>query len=464
MTSLDRINEYVNDVCQQIRWKKARSRISEEMTNHIIDGRDSYMAQGFDERAATEKALAETGGAAEIGAQLDRVHRPRPQWGMFAATAVLLTLGLLVGLLVFGDEVRTGLRLAYTGIGIAGMISAYFADFTIIGKHPKVIYFGVISLFIAVLLFSPTLNGKSYYAQYIILLLPLAFSAIVFAARNKGYLGILLCESALVLSCCLSLYVPSIGSFLQLAVIGTALLGIAVYKNWFGTKRSYGFSLILSPGVLLAIAALINMTQNGWSRLAVAFNPYIDPNGAGYIGVIVRELLRGAAFFGKGTIPKGYISGLTEPSQVFYTDLILPHQMYYTDLLLTALISLFGWVAFAVILSASLFFIVKGFMLCLKQKSSLGLFVSMAIMMTFCMQVISYIAFNLGFILVAPVSLPFISYGSAATVINLVLVGFMLSVFRTGDAAADGKILTAARLNRFISWNDGTLTINFKDQ
>jgi cell division protein FtsW (lipid II flippase) len=166
---------------------------------------------------------------------------------------------------------------------------------------------------------------------------------------------------------------------------------------------------------------------------------------------MVRRLLNGAVFFGRGNIPSEYVVGVTEPYSFFYTDLIL-----------TALISLLGWVTFAVIVSGLFFFIVKGFMRCFKQKSSLGLFVSIAIMMTFCMQVISYVAYNLGFLFAAPISLPLISYGNTATVINLVLIGFMLSVFRTGDVVVDGQIPTITKLNKFISWNDGKLIINFK--
>jgi len=454
MLSLDRINEYVTVVCQQIRWKKARFRVSEEMQNHIIDGRDSYMAQGLDENTATEKALTDTGDATVIGTQLDRIHRPKPQWSMFVATAILLILGLLVRLFVFNDEDRIGLmsiRLLCTGIGVAGMIAAYFTDFTIIGKYPKTIYFGVISISVAMLLFSPTTNGKSFYTQYIILLFPLAFSAIIFATRNKGYSGILSCGLAFALPSFIALYVPSVSGFLLFAIVGAALLGIAIYKKWFGTKRLYSFLLMLAPVALLTIVFFISMTPYRWDRLAVAFNPSIDPNGAGYMGVMVRELLSGATFFGRGNIPSEYIVGLTEP-----------YQFFYTDLLLTALISHLGWIAFIVILSALLFFIVKGFMLCFKQKSSLGLFVSMAIMMTFCMQVISYIAYNLGFLFAAPISLPLISYGNTATIINLVLIGFMLSVFRTGDVVVDEKNPTITKLNKFISWNDGKLTINFK--
>ena len=456
MLSLDKINEYVIVVCQQIRWKKAHFRVSEEMQNHIIDGRNSYMAQGLDENTATEKALADTGDATVIGTQLDRIHRPKPQWGMFVATAILLILGILVRLFVFTDEDRIGLisvRLLSTGIGVAGMIAAYFTGFTIIGKYPKVIYFGVISMSVAMLLFSPMVNGRSFYAQYIILLFPLAFSAIIFATRNKGYIGILLCGLAFALPAFITIYVPSISGFLHFAIIGMALLGIAINKKWFGTKRIYSLLLMLAPVALLSIVFFASMTPYMWNHLTVAFNPSIDPIGAGYIGVMTRELLSGATFFGRGNIPSEYIVGLTEP-----------HQIYYTDLLLTALISLLGWITFTIIASALLFFIVKGFMFCFREKSSLGLFVSMAIMMTFCMQTINYVAFNLGFQFASPISLPLISYGNAATIINLVLIGFMLSVFRTGDVVADGKIPTITKLNKFICWNDGKLTINFKSK
>ncbi len=80
-----------------------------------------------------------------------------------------------------------------------------------------------------------------------------------------------------------------------------------------------------------------------------------------------------------------------------------------------------------------LFFIIKGFMLCFKQKSSLGLFVSVSVMLTFTMQVIGYVVVNLGVQLTVPISLPLILYGNVATIIN------MLSVFRTGDIVKDNN-------------------------
>jgi cell division protein FtsW (lipid II flippase) len=459
MLSPDKINDYVDTVCRQVRWKKAHSRVSEEMTNHLVDGRDSYMAQGFNENAATEKAITEAGDATDIGAQLDRIHRPKPQWGMFAATAALLMLGLFVHLLIFSGEDGMGLlslRLFWAGIGAAGMVAAYFADFTIIGKYPKTVYFSIVSVSTAALLFLPIANDWSwaFYAQYVVMFYPLAFAAIIYAARRKGYRGTVLCGLAIALPGILALYFPSISGSFHFVLAGAALLGIAIHRKWFGAKRVYSFLLMLIPLGLLAVAFLVRVNPYGGARLAVAFNPYGDPMGRGYVGVMVRELLGGAAFLGGGDIPDMSAAGVV-------TD---PRWFFYTDLLLTALIAKVGWIALAAVAGALLFFMAKGFTRCLKQRSSLGFFVSMAIMLMFCAQAITYVTYNLGFLLVAPISLPLISYGNTATVANLVLIGFMLSVFRTGDIVADGKAPSVAKRGKFVSWDDGKLIFNFKVQ
>lgn len=454
MHSFDKIDQYVKTVCQQIRWKKAHSQIAIEIQNHIIDGRNSYLKQGLDENSATEKAIADTGDAITIGVQLDRIHRPKPQSTMFFATGILLILGLIIRLFAFSGEEPLGSiydRLLCTGVGIIGMVIAYFSDFTIIDKYPKRIYGCVITISVVALLLSPVLNGRQYYAQYVILLFPLAFSAFNYSMRNKGYWGMVFCGLAFALSGFIALCAQSLSGFIHFAIIGVVLLGIAIHKNWFGTKKGYGILLTLAPLAVIIILFFIMLAPYSLQRLAVTFNPFLDPEGAGYIGVMTRELLSGAAFIGRGNITYENITGSTA----------LP-QYLFTDLLLTTLISHLGWIAFLLILAALLFFMGRGFMLCFKQRSSLGLFVSTAIMLTLFMQAASYIAFNLGIQIVSPISLPLISNGNIATMINLVLIGFMLSVFRTGDIVADRKTFSIITHDELVSWIDGKLTINFK--
>ncbi|MGL6197456.1 MAG: permease prefix domain 1-containing protein [Lachnospiraceae bacterium] len=436
-----------------MRWKKAHIRVAEEMENHIFDQRDSYMTQGLDEDTATDKAITDTGDAAAIGAQLDRIHRPKPQWTMLLATAVLLIFGLLIRMLIFNDGDQIDIvskRLLITGIGIAGMLIAYFVDFSLLGKYPKAIYFAIVAFSLVTYFISPIVNGRSGYGIYFVLLFPLAFSLIIYTTRSKGYIGIILCLLAFIIPCIITLIISTMSGFVHFAVIGMVMLSIAICKNWFGVKRLYGFLIILASAVITAIGFITNMSDYHLMRLTVALNPSLDPDGGGYWSNMARGLLEGAKLFGQGHITEKYRAALTESGFLFYIDSLL-----------TSVIALVGWAAFIVIIGVLLFFIIKGFHLCLKQKSGLGFFVSLAIILTISMQVISYVIFNLGFQFVSPISLPLVSYGNTATLINLGLIGFMLSVFRTGDVVADEKYPPSHK-HRFISWDDGKLTIFFK--
>lgn len=464
MQPLEKINAYVTLVCNQIRWKKAHHRVTEEMKNHILDQRDSYIKQGLDEETATEKAITETGDAVAIGLQFDKTHRPKPQWGLLAITALLLIIGFSIQQLIFADDSQ-GLpfnrRWPFTVIGIGVMFIACFTDFSIFGKYPKTIYFSVILFSMAALILSPQINGKSFYTQYLILLYPLSFASIVFASRNKGYRGMIQCGAAFVLQALLALNVPSVSGLFLFTVAAIILISAANHKNWFGIKRLNGYLLIYTPIIL--IGALILMNKNiWWNRVAVALNPSISPNDAGFLGSMTRELLRGANLYGLGYIPEQY-QFLLDSNGLFIGDSngLFLGNIFQTDLLLTALTVYGGWLALALALGVLLFFIGIIISLCLRQKSCLGLLISLSIVITFSMQAAVYILFNLGFQLISPISLPLISYANTATVINLGLIGFMLSVFRTGDIVEDGRQSPIHKNNQFLSWNDGSLTIHF---
>lgn len=76
-------------------------------------------------------------------------------------------------------------------------------------------------------------------------------------------------------------------------------------------------------------------------------------------------------------------------------------------------------------------------MLCTNQKSVLGRLVSTSALITFTIQVILYVASNLGFQLLSPLTLPLVSYGGTATIINMMLIGIMLSAFKSGSLVRD---------------------------
>lgn len=89
----DRISAFVEAVGAEIRWKKARPLLTEEIRTHLLDQRDACMAQGMVEDEAQAEAVRQMGDPVALGADLDRVHRPRPQWGLLALALMLAAAG-----------------------------------------------------------------------------------------------------------------------------------------------------------------------------------------------------------------------------------------------------------------------------------------------------------------------------------------------------------------------------------
>lgn len=452
MQQSNKINAYLNAVCQQLRWKKAHKPILEEVEAHITDQKNAYINGGIDEETAIDRAIKDMGDPIIVGGQLDRVHRPKPAWSILVPAITALIFGLAVQLLI-GTENHKGAsifnkQLIWSGISIIVMLVAYFADFTIIGKYPKTLFFALAAATIAIILLSNTVNGKHTYASYLLLLFPTAFTGIVYRMRNKGYPGIVLCGMFFMIPAVIALFVPSITSIVLISVSCLVILTVAVAKGWFHVRKLNALLLMYIPTAIVLLISLNSVYS--WRRLQVILNPSIDPQGSGYMGNITRQLIAGAKFYGQGTIPDSFHS-----KTAFQ---VLPG--INTDFLLTYLIHRVGWIAFVVIAAILLSLIIQTILLSKKQKSMLGIFVSTAIIATFAIQSIVYIVANLGYVFFSPLSLPLISFGGTYLIINMCLIGILLSVFRISDLVKDKVLSKSIKPDPFIRFEEGKIIID----
>ena len=407
----DKIEQYIAELCKQVRFGRVHPFVAEEMKAHLIDGRDAYIAEGFDVETATEKSITDAGDAVLLGAEFDRVHRPKAQWAMFLWVAGFLLLGLLVNIVLFGNMPTLG-QLMSIAVGLALMLGMYYLDFTIFAKYPR--------LMSAALLLFWMLVSSAYPFLHLFSLL---FAVEIFRAKGRGYKGLFICCTIYGAACLGLLFRGWTNVYLHFALVGALLLIIANVRNWFGVSK--GLSVLLSVLFftfihVVSIFGLFHYSYFFRIRFLAAFNPQIDPLGFGWLPQQIRETLSGASLFGAGTQGEVALWLLPAPGG------------FQQELLFTALIARFGWVSLVLILAALLAFIIKATKGSLRQKSELGFFVSIAVVLTFSAQVLSYVAYNLGFLLVQ-LSLPFLTLGSAAMIANLGLIGVMLSVFRTGD-------------------------------
>lgn len=73
LESSNKIKEYLNEVCDQVRWKKSHEIISEEIECHIIDQKNAFISQGLDNKTAIDKAILEMGDPVDVGTEVDSV-------------------------------------------------------------------------------------------------------------------------------------------------------------------------------------------------------------------------------------------------------------------------------------------------------------------------------------------------------------------------------------------------------
>lgn len=323
------------------------------------------------------------------------------------------------------------------------MIIAYLTDYTLIGKHPYKLFFGALAIVLAIGIISPYYKGSYFYPKFILLLYPTMFTGIIYSMRNNDYLGIVLCGVFMGISYITLLSYATYSTYVLYSLLSLILLTISILKGWFNINKIKGMLLVYIPTIVVIIFMPINNLYLR-IRLMNAFNPDFDPNGAGYMSNLSREIISNSKFVGEGI---GASSGYMVPA-------------IHTDFLLTYLIHSFGWISFIIVVSVLALLIIKSFKLCLKQNSVLGSLVSLSVVLTILAEIIIYIAYNLGFQLIAPLTLPLISYGGTGIIINMFLIGIILSVFKWGNLINDNVLVSKS--NRFFSVNDGKVIIDFK--
>ena len=123
--------QFARTAAEQLRWKKARPLVEDELLTHLCDQRDALMAGGMDETVATAESLRLTGDPYEIGTELDRVHRPKTPKFLFALAALIALAGLAFTALVSFRDYELSYFAVHQSValllGTAAMLAAYYS-------------------------------------------------------------------------------------------------------------------------------------------------------------------------------------------------------------------------------------------------------------------------------------------------------------------------------------------------
>mgnify|MGYP000012379680 CR=1 FL=1 len=428
MPEHDTIQAYLETAGEQIRWGRARQIVIPELRQHLEDQRDAFLAE--DREDAERLAVEEMGDPVSVGAELDRIHRPKPQWGLLALTVAFALAGAVLRVWLTADwaelyqdidPLRTALAFL---LGCGALAAGDVLFLSVLAHYAMAIYVGALAATALAWRLSPNVGGVAIYARYVVLCFPVVYACWLYTCRKKGWWGMGLALAGMVplaLACWMT---PYVFALVELLLTGLVLLIFACRKDWFGIGRWKPLLTVVGcvGGLAAVFVYLLLHSGHAMRRLAAALHPEADPLGMGYYALTARRALAGARWWGQGTW-----SGTSSYAETM--------PCCESDNLLTTLIHQLGWGPFLLVVLT--FAVLLGWLAvrCLRQKSRLGQFLVIAVVMMLGIQALFSVAWNLGFTWNS--ALFPLMIGNTASVVEMGLIGLALSAFRGDSVARD---------------------------
>lgn len=455
-THKDYMQNFLDSVCKEIKFRGIHNNIVKELSDHIEDQKNVFISQNIDEETAVIKAIEQMGDPIIIGKQLNNAHRPKTEWSILSLVTVIVILGgivqyLLSSVTASGTDSLSHFIL-YVPVGIAIFTITYYFDYTLLGRYSKVVYFILFAISIIGFFSSSRISGAYTHIYYVMLLYIPAFAGIIYGFKNKGYLGVVfsgIFYSGVASMCILA---HSLSSFFLFSIACLIVLTVSISKGFFGGNKKVSLLIVYIPALLGFIAVVLNLVMSNpyrAQRIVSMINSINDPMGYGWQHLMIRKLVTSSKPFGQVTI-----DGIAQGMRI---DQVLP--CWDTDFSLTFIIARFGYLAGIVIVLLMLVLIVRMSISVLRQKNAYGFLVSLAACVAISSQIVLYILTNLGVIAPLGITLPFVSFGAYGFIVNMTLLGLLLSVYRRSDLVND-KLQNVHSRDHLFTVVDGKLIID----
>lgn len=436
------IKEFLNAVCEQIKYKPIRNSISEELENHIEESKENYIEEGMQEEEAEEKAIVQMGNAEEIGKKLNKIHKPKLDWKLLIILIVLLGFGFLVA---FTRETKIvsykfDFIARYISSAIVGGILSifiYFIDYTKIKKYSNIFYIIATLFMVYSLLFGIKINGLSYiYFSLItfspvIIAMPLYIIAFVgFINEEKQYkkniiilnrdinLKLLKIISLSIISIIILAIIPSITSAFMLDLIYLIIGSVKLVQTKTNIKRNllmlWGIPTIL--GLILLLGVMIEKPYIV-DRFVAVYNPESQADCYGWLPLNRKIIINSAQTFGEADDTSNALEQIDEDVNYAFIS-ILAH---------------YGWVVSIGIVIAVLALSIELIINSIKIKEINGKLLIIGMSSMFILQSIFNILMNLNLIIDANFNLPFVSYGRLNLIVNMMCLALVLAIYRRKD-------------------------------
>ena len=428
----------------QIRCKKARPYIAEELRDHMECQIEDNLSGGMTYEEAEKNAVTDMGDPVEVGISLDRIHKPQIAWKLLVIVGILSLLGILLQQSILSQpgyqDLEIGLQEIYryaaegfgaaVAIGFLLMCVIYFLDYTVIAKYSK--FIGGAILILGGLRLAGfgglDVNGIGNWIGFgrlrvsvtslMMFYVPI-YGAILYKYRDGGILALCRAILWLILPVFITSRIPSLGVAVVIMVSMLIELTVAVWKGWF--KLPVKKTLICLWLLFAVVPVLLLAGMYAFYMLEVyqeaRIRSYLTASGdANYMTSMLHKFNENILLWGNSG--KDVVGGLPEFNQDYIFSYILNSYGMIAGILVAALLA-----ALVVFLFGA----------SVRQKNELGMVMGFGCGMIILLNIFLNFAGIFGWIPLTTTFLPFLSAGKNNILLCYALVGIILSIYRYKD-------------------------------
>jgi cell division protein FtsW (lipid II flippase) len=412
---------FLNEVMNQIRSKEAKNYVANELNFHVKEAKKVWMEKGLPESEAEDKAVGQMGSPTKLGIQMNKLHRPKVDWWLVLLLAVSMGLSFLpmFSLGYMNDAHFIIYKILIVLLGVTATVWVMLLDYRKWKKLGWLFYTIGILLLVFLAFFSNTMiNGLKLIKLgpvTIESLMALPFFYLAWASFFNN-------EKLKIWQFPL-LYLSPILLFLALPSISTIYLySVMVFVMLWWSTFSKNVKWIISTGtfsfiILTCIIVWPFIKPYQLERLLAFIEPEKYSHGAGFMILKSQELMAKA----------GWFNGFGKPRIREF----IPEA--HTNFVFVSFTYSYGWLFGVLLVTILLLFAARMIAIHPKIKDSYGKLLLIGGVALYGIQLVSNIGMVLGVFPLTSMSLPFISYGIMPTLLNAILIGAVLSVYRRKD-------------------------------
>jgi len=204
---------------------------------------------------------------------------------------------------------------------------------------------------------------------------------------------------------------PDLGTALAISIVVFIMLFVA------GVRLPYLLSMVLASLPMLYI--LIFSVPYRRTRILAFLNPWLDPKGSGFQIIQSQIALGSGGIFGLGL---GH-----SRQKLFY----LPAA--HTDFIFSIIGEELGLLGTLGVITLFMIFIQQGLKIIKNTAEQFGYFLALGLVLMISLKAIINIGVSCGLMPTKGLPLPFISYGGSSFIFDMVSVGLLINIARTGE-------------------------------